>query len=30
MDVIGNIVEALRLAGIMGWQILWPLILGFT
>ena len=30
MDVIGKIVEALRLAGLMGWQILWPLILGFT
>ena len=30
MDVIGKILEALRLAGLMGWQILWPLILGFT
>lgn len=30
MDVIGKIGEALRLAGLMGWQILWPLVLGFT
>ena len=30
MAMIGNIGEALRLAGLMGWQILWPLILGFT
>jgi len=30
MDVIGAIGEALRMAGLMGWQILWPLVLGFT
>jgi uncharacterized membrane protein YraQ (UPF0718 family) len=30
MDVIGKIGEALRLAALMGWQILWPLVLGFT
>ncbi len=30
MDVIGSIGDALRLAALMGWQILWPLILGFT
>ncbi|MFP3465364.1 permease [Leifsonia sp. SIMBA_070] len=30
MDVLGAIGEALAMAGTMGWQILWPLILGFT
>lgn len=30
MDVLGGIGEALAMAGAMGWQILWPLILGFT
>lgn len=28
--MIGRVGEALRLAGLMGWQILWPLVLGFT
>ena len=30
MDVIGKVGQALRLAGLMGWQILWPLVLGFA
>lgn len=30
MNVASKVGEALRLAGLMGWQILWPLILGFT
>jgi uncharacterized membrane protein YraQ (UPF0718 family) len=30
MEVLRPIGEALRLAGLMGWQILWPLLLGFT
>lgn len=29
MDVIGQIGKALATAGSMGWEILWPLILGF-
>ena len=30
MDVVKAVGEALRLAALMGWQILWPLVLGFT
>ena len=30
MDIVKAVVEALRLAALMGWQILWPLVLGFT
>jgi len=30
MQILEAIGEALRMAGSMGWQILWPLILGFT
>ncbi|MDQ1512628.1 MAG: uncharacterized protein QOC59_470 [Microbacteriaceae bacterium] len=30
MDVIRAVGEALAMAGNMGWEILWPLILGFT
>ena len=28
-DIVGSIGEALRMAGAMGWEILWPLVLGF-
>lgn len=30
MDVLSAAVDALAMAGSMGWQILWPLVLGFT
>jgi uncharacterized membrane protein YraQ (UPF0718 family) len=30
VDILGEIGKALAMAGSMGWQILWPLILGFT
>ena len=30
MDVLSAAVDALAMAGSMGWQILWPLGLGFT
>jgi uncharacterized membrane protein YraQ (UPF0718 family) len=30
MEIIGSIGEALRTAAAMGWEILWPLILGFA
>ena len=30
MDVVGKVLDALAMAGAMAWQILWPLILGFT
>src|SRR4051794_27395768 len=29
-DLFGSIGEALRMAGAMGWEILWPLVLGFV
>jgi uncharacterized membrane protein YraQ (UPF0718 family) len=28
-DILGSIGEALRMASAMGWEILWPLVLGF-
>ena len=30
LDDVTAVGEALRLAALMGWQILWPLVLGFT
>src|SRR5438132_5699621 len=30
MDALGSIGEALRMAAAMGWEILWPLVLGFA
>jgi len=30
MDVLGEVLDALAMAGAMAWQILWPLILGFA
>ena len=30
MQVLGAVLDALSMAGLMAWQILWPLILGFT
>ncbi|TAM67799.1 MAG: permease [Microbacteriaceae bacterium] len=30
MNILGALGDALAMAGAMGWQILWPLILGFT
>ncbi|WP_392341562.1 permease (plasmid) [Leifsonia sp. P73] len=30
MNILGSLGDALAMAGAMGWQILWPLILGFT
>jgi uncharacterized membrane protein YraQ (UPF0718 family) len=30
MELLGAVVDALGAAGSMGWQILWPLVLGFT
>ncbi|TDT32990.1 permease [Naumannella halotolerans] len=30
MDVLNAVGRALAMAGAMGWQILWPLVLGFT
>lgn len=30
MDVVSAVGDALAMAGSMGWQILWPLVLGFT
>jgi uncharacterized protein len=29
MGVVRGVGDALRLAGLMGWQVLWPLVLGF-
>ena len=28
-DILGSLGDALRMAGAMGWEILWPLVLGF-
>ncbi|MEW1955415.1 permease [Terrabacter sp. NPDC080008] len=30
MHILGAVLEALKTAGLMAWQILWPLVLGFT